>query len=676
MSKKHENLLDIFKKDLEAARSARAEVDYKIANWKKWYNGEPYGNEIKGKSSIVDRTVKKQSEWQHASLIEPFISTPDIIKCNPVTFEDSESARKMEILLNTQFCRQFSRYNFLTKAIRVLDQEGTCIVRVGWEMVEKEIEEFYKERVPSDTFLEVLEQNPELGNASVAEIEQMGIPVFDEIERSRIVTKKVIDHPTAIVCRNEDIFIDPTCEDSLDECQFIIHRYEVDMSSLIDARDRGLADYFGLELLKEEMANKEYENIYNRDYNYNFEDIPRRKMTMYEYWGNYDLDNDGYAEPIVCSWINDRIIRLENNILPDEKPPFIVVPFTHVPFSIYGESNAELLGDIQKIQTAFKRGIMDNVASVNNGQKGIRKGVLDPENLKRYQSGQSYQFNTTFNPQTDIIFSNYNEIPGSIFNYMAALNNEAESITGISSFNTGINGNAMGSTATSIRTAVDSSSTRRLNLVRNISENLVKPILRKWIAYNAEYLDEETQIRITNEEFMRINKDDINGNIDIELTISTSDDNQAKANELAFLLQTIGNSTSFEFTKMIMIHIARLYRMPALAKSLEEFEPQPDPMQQAMLEAQIRKIMSETMNNEAKAVENQATTAKKEADANLSMAKARHLESKTDLDSLKYIKDYTGQAHKEDLEKIDRANEVKLTQEALRTLGRTNKQNL
>lgn len=39
-------------------------------------------------------------------------------------------------------------------------------------------------------------------------------------------TKPIKNHPTAVICRNEDIFIDPTCMDSLDKCQFIIYRYE------------------------------------------------------------------------------------------------------------------------------------------------------------------------------------------------------------------------------------------------------------------------------------------------------------------------------------------------------------------------------------------------------------------------------------------------------------------
>ena len=73
---------------------------------------------------------------------------------------------------------------------------------------------------------------------------------------------------------------------------------------------------------------------------------------------------------------------------------------------------------------------------------------------------------------------------------LGLMNNEIESLTGIKSFSGGITGASLGSTATAARGAMDATSTRRLNIVRNIAENLIKPLMRKWIAYNAEFLSD------------------------------------------------------------------------------------------------------------------------------------------------------------------------------------------
>jgi len=71
-------------------------------NGKNAYEGKPGCNEQKGKSAIISRDVKKQSEWQHASTIDhPFCQFWwSYKKCIPI-LEDVSSARQNELLLNT-----------------------------------------------------------------------------------------------------------------------------------------------------------------------------------------------------------------------------------------------------------------------------------------------------------------------------------------------------------------------------------------------------------------------------------------------------------------------------------------------------------------------------------------------------------------------------------------------
>lgn len=132
-------LLTAFKNDLKSADTLRLEAVDKIDDWKRQYNGEPYGNEEKGKSTLVSRDIKRHDEWQHASVKDPFVSDQDIIKCDPVTFEDKAAAVQNELVLNYQFTRQFNRYKFITNVIKLYYSEGTVIVKTGWNY-EDEIE--------------------------------------------------------------------------------------------------------------------------------------------------------------------------------------------------------------------------------------------------------------------------------------------------------------------------------------------------------------------------------------------------------------------------------------------------------------------------------------------------------------------------------------------------------
>ena len=608
-------LLNALKQDLKASTVLRDSWMAKIYQWRREYNGEKYGNEQKGKSQIVSKDIKKQAEWLHPSILDPFVSTQDIVKVTPVTWEDEAAAKQSELLLNYQFCRQFDRYNFMSKALKVAIQDGTVIVQTGWEYQDEEVE-VEREVIATD----------EYGNQFIA--------------KAKVTETKVIkNRPTAVVCRNEDIYLDPTCKDDLDKCQFIIHRYETDYSTLKqDGRYKNLEK--AMESSGAEVS-ADYDYINPDKTLFRFEDQARKKLMVYEYWGNYDVNGDGVAEPIVCAWIGNVIIRLQSNPYPDKKPPFLIVPFNSSPFVMHGESDAELISDNQKIKTAVTRGLIDNMAQSNNGQVGVRKGALDAVNRKKWMEGKHFEFNGTPN---DFWFGNYNPIPGSAFDMLSVMNNEIESLTAVKSFSGGLTGNSLGTTATGARGVLDATAMRRLNRVRNVAENLVKPLMRKWLAYSNEFLDESQIVRVTNDDYVEIRRDDLAGNVDLEINISTAEDNQTKAGELSFLLQTLGVNMDPQMRNMLMAEIARLHKMPALEKSLREWQPQPDPMAEQLKALELQRLQLENMKLQAdiedklaRARENGIDAQVKQAKMQTELAKARKLGSDADMKDLEFL---------------------------------------
>lgn len=602
-------ILKAFKADLKNADQLQKEWLAKRDMWLNESYGNPYGNEVDNKSKIVSKDIKKQIEWLIPSAADPFLSTSDVIKCTPITAEDTLSARQNELLLNTQFCRKFSRFNFINKAIRVLATEGTLVIQTGWDYEDKEVEE----------------------EVEIAVVDKYGNTIIrKEIQK---VTKVIKNQPTAIVCRNEDIFIDPTCMDDMDKCQFIIHRYESDLSTLkADGR------YKNLDKIDTNSGGYDPDFDAQDKTEFKFEDKARKKVLVYEYWGNYDVNNDGITEQIVCAWVGDTIIRLEDNPYPDKKPPFIVVPFSSIPFQMYGEALAENIGDNQKVKTAITRGIIDNMAKSNNGQIGIRLGALDLANRKKFLQGKNFEFKGT---PADFWQGSFNQIPGSVFDMLQLMNNEIESQTGVNAFSKGLTGNSLGSSATAARGMLDATALRRLHLVRNIAENLVKPLMRKWMVYNSEFLEEEEVVRVTNEEYVPVRRDDLEGKVDIDITISTYEEANARSQELGFMLQTLGNSIPFELTQLILSEIVKLGRMPELEKALREYKPQPDPIQEQIKQLEIQKLqlensklMAEIQDLSARAGENEVDMKLKEYKAQVEAAKARALHSKADLDDL------------------------------------------
>jgi hypothetical protein len=351
------------------------------------------------------------------------------------------------------------------------------------------------------------------------------------------------------------------------------------------------------------------------------------------------------------------IIHLDENPYPDKKIPFLIVPFDSVPFELYGTPNAELIGEAQQVRTSIIRGIIDNMAQSNNGQTGFKKGSLDSQNRKKFLEGKNYEFNG--NPN-DFVFGSYNQLPGTVFDMFSLMGNEIESLTGIKSFSQGITGASLGGTATGVRGAMDSTASRELNIVMNIAENLIKPLIRTWMCYNSEFLDEGQIFRYTNEEPIQVRKDDLKREIDIDIEVSTDTANNSQAQELSFMLQTIGPNEDPAVRREIMADILELRRMPDKAKKLREYQPQPDPMAAKLQELQIAKLEAEIANERAKAGENSVDIELKRAKTQSELAKAENLKEDADTKKLNFLKEESGITREQELEnkELDRRREL------------------
>jgi hypothetical protein len=216
---------------------------------------------------------------------------------------------------------------------------------------------------------------------------------------------------------------------------------------------------------------------------------------------------------------------------------------------------------------------------------------------------------------------------------------------------------------------MDATSTRRLDIVRNIAENLIKPLMRKWMAYNSEFLLEEQVIRITNDEFVPVRRDDLEGKIDIEISVATAEDNAAKAGELSFMLQTIGPNEDPSIRRMLMAEVARLQKMPDLAKKLEEYQPQPDPMAMKEMELRIALLEAQVQNERAKAMENQVDVQLKQAKTQSELAKAKVASSEADLKDLSFLERESGQDVRKELAKKDHDAMTKIELERMKGRG-------
>ncbi|AXH72062.1 MAG: portal protein [Podoviridae sp. ctda_1] len=629
----NEPTLLALKGEMDSAKPTHNEMMMKVDKWSDllYVRGKYKPKKVNGRSSVQPKLVRRNAEWRYSPLTEPFTSNHKIFKVSPQTHTDRPAALQNELLLNHQFRTKLNRIKLVDDVVRSTVDEGTCIVQLGWDrqtkMVKEEVPTFDHYEISDPQQMEVLQnaiqmkaENPrEYERNTAADLkacvdvyEEMGVPTYAEQTGTQTVDveKVLVNKPFVKVLNLKNVIIDPSCEGDFDKAMFVIVSWEASYSELQRQKHR----YKNLDKVNWEDASpvSQPEHETNTPQTFNFKDKARKKVVAYDYWGFYDINNDGQLVPIVATWIDNVLVRMEISPFADERLPFVVIPYNPVKRELYGEPDAELLEENQQISGAVMRGMVDLMGRSANSQQGIAKGLLDPLNRKRYDNGQDYEFNPQQNPATQIIEHKYPEIPQSAMLMLGMQNQEAEALTGVKSFSGGISGEALGEVAAGIRGVLDAASKREMAILRRIANGFAE-IAVKIAMMNAQFLSETEVVPITNEEFVEIPREELKGQFNFSVDISTAEVDNAQAQDIAFLTQTIGPNTDPTITALLMSEIARLKRMPDLAYQLKNWRPQPDPIQEQLKQleveekrAQIRKLESEIAMNEARALQARA----------------------------------------------------------------------
>lgn len=649
---KEPSILDL-KFDFNAAKPSHDAQIRKIERWNNLMKveGSARPEKVKGRSSVQPKLIRRQAEWRYAALTEPFLGTPKLFKVSPVTFEDATGAKQNELVLNWQFRTKLNRIKLVDDAIRSTVDEGTCILRMGWNrktvMLKKMVPLYEHYPIADEEGLQLFQQALEARQENPRGFEETATPdviaalqYFDESGEATLAHQngeqeveyeKVLEnYPTVDVLNPGNFYLDPSCNGDIKKALFAIYTFETNRAEL-NKKGNG-KKYRNLDQVDWEgntsVTNPDHETSTPNDFK--FHDITRKKVIAHEYWGFYDIHGDGSLVPIVATWIGDVMIRMEENPFPDQALPFVMIPYLPVKREAYGEPDAELLEDNQKILGAVTRGMIDLLGRSANGQRGTAKGLLDPFNKRRFDNGQDYDFNPQQNPANATIEHKFPEIPQSAMLMLNLQNQEAESLTGVKAFAGGVSGQSYGDVAAGIRGALDAASKREMAILRRIATGFTD-MGNKIIAMNAQFLSEEEVIRVTNTEFVKVKREDLIGNFDLITDISTAEVDDAKAKDLAFMLQTLGPNSDPALAFMILAEICELKRMPELAHKLKNWKPAPDPMKEQMMQLELQKA--------AKEIE------KLDSEIELNKAKAAFEGARKDFQNLNYVEQETGTAH-------------------------------
>jgi len=640
------------KGDLEYARQENTDQKGNVDGWLNLRNatGPESGAKSKtvGRSRVQPKLIRKHNEWRYPAMSEPFLNSDRMFNIEPRTFEDKPAAEQNQTILNWQFDTKLNKVEFIDRYVRKTVDEGTCVVRVGWERktekvkVEKPVYEYTLMEMGDEEGMALLAQATEMAQgdpaaweADVSIPDELRAAVEFGLENQEMVTAEVVsmetvtedkitfNQPSLKVVDVANFFIDPSCDGEWEDAQFMVYTYESTKSDLTKRKIYKNLDKvnWGANQIKAQVGDPDHETTtplndgrINQD---------KAKVLVYEYWGLWDIHKDGVMVPIVVTFIGDTVIQMTENPFPDREPPFVVVPYMPIAGSVWGEADASLLQDNQRVLGAVTRGTIDLLGRSANAQSGYAKGFLDPVNRKRFVQGEDFEYNPNSDPRVAIQQLQYPDIPQSALTMMQLQNAEAEGLSGVKSFSGGISGEAYGKVASNARSALDAAGQREMSILRRLAEGM-KLIGKKIMSMNAFFLEEVEIVRVTNKEFVKIRREDLAGDFDLLIDISTAQVDEQKSQDLGMMLQTIGPDMDPGLRGIILGEIADLKRMPHLAEQIRSYVPPPDPMAEQMHQMEMDLKAADIELVKAKAAEAYASAENKALDTELESTGAKH----------------------------------------------------
>ena len=340
-----------------------------------YYLGNPYGDEVDGRSQVVTSEVADTIEWILPDLLRVFTTTDEAVEFQPMEENDEEAAKQESDAVNYVFYKEnkgwLSFYTWFKDAL--LQKNG--ILKCYWEETEKEEREEYKGL--TDDEMVMLLEDPELKVIESSDpylININGIPT----EATDIVCIRTsVEGITRVIpVPPEEFLISRDAYNCYPEsARFCAHRVRKTATQLIEeGYDPKIVDTIpsdeGYSYNDERITRRHLEDE-TPDTEVSTMDRSMRTFWITECYLKVDYDNDGIAELRKVTRAGDHLLDNE----PVDRIPFHSVTPVILTHKFFGLSISDLVEEIQKIKSTILRSVLDNFYITNNREKVVNERV-------------------------------------------------------------------------------------------------------------------------------------------------------------------------------------------------------------------------------------------------------------------------------------------------------------
>ena len=498
ISQEIQNSLGFYSSDLATQRK----------NALKYYLGEPLGNEVEGRSSVVSQDILEVVESILPSLMRMFTQSDKVVNFEPTHPEDVPYAEQITDYCNFIFNHDNDGFGILQSMFKtaLLQKNGFC--KVYWKTSKEQKKERYKnldetqyQALLIDDEVEVIdvkenvdEQAEVLTEPGMEGMAEQVITSYDvEVRRVKEYGRVAIDPVPP-----EEILVSPRAK-TLQDCDFIAHRVSKTVSELInmgfDKKDVESLPSAEMEVFNTEaMIRRNYDDS-TTELNVSNIDPSMRVVMITECYMRADIDGDGIAELrkiVVGGSGNNSYVILENEEI--SVLPFAMCVAIPMPFRFFGLSMYDLLADVQLMSTSIMRQTLDNMYMQNSARTVVVDGQANLDDLLTTRPGSIVRVKSP-NAVTPLQTPNFlNEG----LSMLKKIDEVKEKRSGVPNQLMGLNPDTINKSHTTAQSVnqMMQSSTQRIELIARSFAEGVKEIFKNVLSVVCEYQDRERIIRL------------------------------------------------------------------------------------------------------------------------------------------------------------------------------------
>jgi hypothetical protein len=451
--------------------SARQYLDLELtperAKATRYYKGEPFGNEQKGRSAFVITEVHDGVQAVLPSMHRVIWGPEHAVELVPRTAQGVDAAAQATDYLRYVVEEKNDGFTRMDAVLKdgLIRKHG--IVKWGWDDYGDKVSQHRVERVSMDDLallandgweVTLVEDNQDgTLNAEVTKTEREGCAWFCEVPPEELIAVRETR--------------------SVDDAIFIAHQSRKTTGELLDlgVTQKDIDAHGGddPQLRDDELAQERHIEAGTEP---DLEAGEANERHLYiESYARIDYDGDGKAELRKICTLGPGHHVVHND--PVDDVPFAIWTPDREPHALMaGRSWADRLMDMQRLKSQLMRSMLDSAASAIHTRKWYKEG--DANALDIMSTGLGTPIRTRTGPNAVGEFA-HSFMGKELLPVLELTNDIVERRTGINKGTAGLDANALqSSTRAAVQAAVTASQAQQEMLVRGFAEQLLKPLFR------------------------------------------------------------------------------------------------------------------------------------------------------------------------------------------------------